>query len=123
MVVSYASSPAAEVIYADPPVDEAPTASIIAPDTCYRQIEFIGILAGTEKATLAQKFIDAMLSAAFQEDIPEQMFMYPVNEDAQLPPEFVTWAQVAEQPALLDPGLIAEKREVWIAAWTETVVR
>ena len=123
MVVSYVSSPAAEVIFADPPVDTAPTASILGPGTCYRQIEFIGILAGTRNRALAEKFVDFMLNIQFQQDIPLQMFMYPVNPDAQLPAEFVQWAQVAEQPASLDPALIAANRDTWITAWTETVLR
>ncbi len=123
MVVSYVSSPAAEVIYADPPVDEAPTASILGPETCYRQVEFVGILAGTDNRDLAQKFVDFILDVRFQQDIPLQMFMYPVNPAAQLPPEFAQWAQVAEQPASLDPALIAANRDAWITAWTETVLR
>lgn len=123
MVVSYASSPAAEVIYADPPVSEAPTASIVAPGTCFRQIEFVGILKGTRQRALARKFVDFMLSVAFQEDMPLQMFVYPVNRNVALPPEFVQWAEVAQQPASLDPALIAANRERWIAEWTEAVVR
>jgi len=123
MVVSYASSPAAEVIYADPPVETAPTASILAPGTCYRQVEFAGILAGTRKQALAEKFIDFLLSIEFQQDLPLQMFMYPVNQQAELPPEFMLWAQVAQQPASLDPATISDQRETWIAAWTETVLR
>jgi len=122
LVVSYASSPAAEVIYADPPVDESPTASVLGPGTCFRQIEFVGILAGTQNRALAEKFVDFMLSQEFQEDIPLQMFMYPVNPAAQLPPEFVQWAQVADMPAALDPALIEVNRDAWIAAWTETVL-
>jgi thiamine transport system substrate-binding protein len=123
MVVSYASSPAAEVIYADPPVNEAKTASILAPATCYRQIEFVGILSGTRNESMAKKFVDFMLSTQFQQDIPLQMFMYPVNPVVQLPPEFVKWAQVAEQPAFLDPALIAAHRDAWIAAWADVVLR
>ncbi len=122
LVVSYASSPAAEVIYADPPVDVSPTASVLTPGTCFRQIEFVGILNGTQNRALAEKFVDFMLSQQFQEDIPLQMFMYPVNPSAQLPAEFVQWAQVADQPAVLDPALIGANRDAWIAAWTETVL-
>ncbi|MFZ1395653.1 MAG: thiamine ABC transporter substrate-binding protein, partial [Candidatus Promineifilaceae bacterium] len=61
LVVSYASSPPAEVIFADPPVDEAPSASLVAPGMCFRQIEFVGILAGTEKRELAEKLVDFIL--------------------------------------------------------------
>ncbi len=123
MVVSYASSPAAEVIYADPPVSEAPTASILAPGTCFRQIEFVGILKGTRQRTLARKFVDFMLSVEFQEDVPLQMFVYPVNRNVALPAEFVRWAEVAQQPAALDPAVIAANRERWIAEWSEAVLR
>ncbi|MBN2048107.1 MAG: thiamine ABC transporter substrate-binding protein [Anaerolineaceae bacterium] len=123
MVVSYSSSPAAEVIFASEPLDEAPTASVLGKDTCFRQIEFAGILKGTEKRALAERFIDFMLDRAFQEDLPMQMFVYPVNTEAELPAEFEMWATTADEPASLDAALIAEKRESWIQAWDEIVLR
>jgi thiamine transport system substrate-binding protein len=123
MVVSYASSPAAEVIFADPPRTDSPTASIVAPDTCFRQVEFVGILKGTQKRALAEKFVDFMLDTPFQEDVPMQMFVFPVNTKANLPEEFVKYAQVAEKPAALDLAEIAKNREAWIQAWTEAVLR
>ncbi len=123
LVVSYSSSPAAEVIYASSPLTDAPTASILGPDTCFRQVEFVGILKGTSHLTLAQKFVDFMLGQQFQEDIPLQMFMYPVNADASLPPEFIQYAQTASQPATLDPAVIAANRDQWIADWTQAVLR
>jgi thiamine transport system substrate-binding protein len=123
MVVSYGSSPPAEVIFAETPLDDAPTASIIGPDTCFRQIEFVGILRGTQNRALAETFVDFMLSKDFQEDLPMQMFVFPVNPDAALPDEFVKYAQVPDQPAQLNPADIAANRERWIAEWTETVLR
>lgn len=123
LVVSYASSPPAEVIFADPPIETAPSASVVAPGTCFRQIEFVGILQGTEQRELAETFIDAMLSAPIQEDIPLNMFVFPVNENAALPEAFVNWAQIPDQPATLDPALIDASREGWIEAWTEVVLR
>ena len=122
LVVSYASSPAAEVIYATTKLSEAPTASITAEGTCFRQVEFVGILKGTTHRTLAEKFVDFMLGVQFQEDMPLQMFVYPVNPDAKLPPEFVKYAQVSTTPASLDPGNIAANRDKWISAWTEVVL-
>jgi thiamine transport system substrate-binding protein len=122
MVVSYGSSPAAEVIFAETPLDKAPTASIIGPNTCFRQIEFVGILKGTPNRDLAEKFVDFMLSPSFQEDIPMQMFVFPVNPDAQLPEAFVENVQIPDQPATLAPELIDENREAWIEAWMETVL-
>jgi thiamine transport system substrate-binding protein len=122
LVVSYNSSPAAEVIYATSALTSAPTASILGPDTCFRQVEFVGILKGTRHLAMAQKFVDFMLGQQFQEDIPLQMFVYPVNADAALPKEFTQYAQTAPQPATLDPGVIAANRDKWIADWTAAVL-
>ena len=126
MVVSYGTSPAAEVIFAETPLDDAPTASILGPDTCFRQIEFVGILKGPSQARqrdLAEKFVDFMLSKQFQEDMPLQMFVYPVNPDAELPEEFVKYAQVPSQPATLAPEEIAANRDRWIQEWTDVVLK
>ncbi len=123
MVVSYASSPAAEVIYAEKPLDAAPTGSILGPDTCFRQIEFVGILKGTSQPDLAKAFVDFMLSRDFQEDVPLQMFVYPVNPAAALPEAFTKYAAVSQTPASLSPEEIASNREAWINAWTEAVLR
>jgi len=123
MVVSYGTSPAAEVIFAEKPLDDAPTASILGPDTCFRQIEFAGILKGTQHRALAEKFVDFMLSKQFQEDMPTQMFVYPVNPGAKLPDEFTKYSQAPEQTAVLAPDLIAEKRDAWIQAWTDVVMK
>ncbi len=122
MVVSYNTSPAAEVVYASPPVTDAPTASLLGPGTCFRQIEFVGILKGSKNLELAKRFIDFMLGQNFQEDIPLQMFMYPANSNAHLPEEFSLYAGQASQPASLDPAVITANRERWIADWTEAVL-
>jgi len=123
MVVSYASSPAAEVVFAQTPLDDAPTASILGPGTCFRQIEFVGILKGTRNRAAAEGFIDFMLSRDFQEDMPLQMFVFPVNTQAVLPEPFVKYAQTVEQPLTMSPDHIAANRERWIAEWTEVVLR
>lgn len=123
LVVSYGTSPAAEVIYAEKKLDDAPTASILGPDTCFRQIEFVGILKGTKQRPLAEKFVDFMLDQQFQEDVPLQMFVYPVNPDAALPEEFTKYAQAPEQTATLAPEEIAANRDQWIQAWTEVVLK
>jgi thiamine transport system substrate-binding protein len=123
MVVSYGTSPAAEVLYADRPVDDAPTASILGPDACFRQIEFVGILKGTRNRALAEKFVDFMLGKQFQEDVPLQMFVYPVNPNAVLPDVFTEYAQSPRQPAALAPEVIAANRDEWIRLWTEVVLK
>lgn len=123
MVVSYATSPVAEVIYAAEPITEAPTASITGSNTCFRQVEYAGILKGTKNLTLARRFIDFMLDTTFQEDLPLQNFVYPVSSAAKIPDEFTRYAQVPLHPAVLDPALIAAKRDQWISDWTEVMLR
>ena len=122
MVVSYASSPAAEVIYAEKTLTDSPTASITAPGMCFRQVEFVGILKGTKQRALAEKFIDFMLEVPFQEDMPLQMFVYPVNPEATLPQEFIQYSSVADAPAQLSPDMITINRDEWIASWQNIVL-
>lgn len=123
VVVSYATSPPAEVIFADPPREEAPSASVTAPGTCFRQIEFAGVLAGTDQPELARALVDFLLSEPFQEDIPLRMFVYPVNEKAEVPEEFVRYAGTVAEPASVAPEEIDANREAWIEAWTDVVLR
>jgi thiamine transport system substrate-binding protein len=115
LVVSYASSPPAEVIFATEPLDDAPTGVIEA--GCYRQIEYAGILAGTEYPEPAGELIDFMLSVDFQETIPLTWFVFPANAEAGLPPEFVEHTTIPQDPARLDPASIAANREKWIDEW------
>ena len=119
MVVSYASSPSAELS----PSGESLTGSIVGVNTCFRQIEFAGILKGTQNRALADKFMDYMLSRSFQEDMPLQMYVYPVNPDAALPEAFVKFAQAPAQPATLAPEVIAANRDEWIRVWTDVVLK
>ena len=123
MVVSYASSPPAEVVFADPPIDQPPTEAIVAPQTCFRQIEFAGIIKGTKQRDLAEKWLDFMLSVPYQEDLPLNQFVYPVNPQAKLPDVFVKWSKTADQPATLAPDVIAKNRDRWIEAWTSEVLK
>lgn len=121
IVVSYASSPPAEVIYADPPVTEAPTGVITA--GCYRQVEAAGILQGTKHEAAARRLIDFFLSTPFQADVPLSMFVYPVREGVTLPEEFVADATVPTRVAQLTPAAVGAHREEWIDTWTDVVVR
>jgi thiamine transport system substrate-binding protein len=120
IVVSYASSPPAEVVFAEEPLEEAPTGVVV--DSCYRQIEFAGILRGTDDEEAARQLIDFMLSDTFQSDIPLSMFVYPVV-DVELPAEFVEYGAQPQEPYLLDSRVVAENRDDWIDAWSEIVLR
>ena len=123
MVVSYATSPAAEVIYSDVQIEQSPTASILGPDTCFRQIEFVGILAGTRNRAAAERFVDFMLGVSFQEDMPLQMFVMPVNPEAFWPDSFHQFITLPTESATLDPETIAANRDRWIQEWMQAVLQ
>ena len=123
MVVSYSSSPAAEIIYATEKPIESSTAALVGPGMCFRQIEFIGIAKGTKNRAAAEKFIDFVLQQVFQEDMPLQMFVYPVVDGARIPNEFHWFTQTVEQAATIDPAEIERNRDKWIADWTKTVLQ
>jgi thiamine transport system substrate-binding protein len=123
VVVSYGSSPVFEMVYADTPPSEPPTAAVVDDDTCFRQIEFAGILKGTANRSLAEAWIDFMLSPSFQEDLPLQMYVFPVNPRAQLDPVFQKYLAVPDKPVNVSPQKIDAERETWINAWREVVLR
>lgn len=120
LVVSYASSP--PFTY-DEETETAATASIVADGMCFRQIEFAGVLAGSENVEAAQQFIDFMLSEAFQQDVPLQMYVFPVIADVELPELFAEFAQIPDVPATLPYEEIEANRDTWIQDWIETVLR
>ncbi len=121
LVVSYASSPPAEVAFAEEPIEESPVGVIEA--SYFRQIEFAGMLAGSERTEEAGELIDFMLSPAFQEDMPLNMFVFPVRSDAELPEVFVEHAATPEDPFEVSPAEIGAGRDRWIDEWTDTVLR
>ena len=121
VVVSYASSPIAELIYSDPPVEVSPTG--IIEDTCFKQIEYAGILKNTQKRYEAELLIDFLLSRQFQEDIPLNMFMMPVSAEASLPDQFANYPSISEDLNTLSPAEIETSRNKWTEIWTETVLR
>lgn len=123
IVVSYASSPPVEVYFAEGQFDEAPTGVVTADRSCFRQIEFVGILKGTENRDLAERWVDFMLGITFQEDIPLKMFVFPANSEASLPDVFARFAQVPQNPAVVEIDAIEANREAWINAWMQTMLR
>jgi thiamine transport system substrate-binding protein len=121
LVVSYATSPAAEVFFSEGKLAEPPTGNVAAGS--FLQVEFAGILKGTQRRALAERFLDFMLSKRVQEDIPLQMFVYPVLPEAALPDVFTKFAQIPAQPDAVAPEQIDQNREQWIDAWTKAVLR
>ncbi|CAL9424867.1 thiamine ABC transporter substrate-binding protein [Streptomyces sp. enrichment culture] len=121
LVVSYASSPPAEVIYADPKPDTAPTG--VAEDTCFRQVEYAGLLANAKNPEGGKALLDFLISRTFQDDMPLNMFVHPVREDAEVPEEFVKFGPRAENPQTMEPAKIAENRDQWVKSWTSLVLK
>ena len=122
LVVSYATSPPAEIVYAADPKPVQPSTSVML-DGCYRQIEFAGVLRGTDQPQAARTVIDWLVSAEVQEDIPLTMFVFPAREGVTLPEVFTRFALRPAAPLELDATAIAQGREEWIEEWTQIVMR
>lgn len=121
LVVSYASSPPVEVLYAKPQPAEAPTG--VATGTCFRQIEFAGLLKGAKNEAGGKALLDFLISKEFQEDMPLNMFVNPVVGDAELPELFTKFGATVDKPTTVAPDLIAKNREQWVQSWSSLVVK
>jgi thiamine transport system substrate-binding protein len=120
LVVSYGSSPPAEVIFAEPARDDAPTG--VVESTCFRQVEFAGVLSGTEYPTEAAQLLDFLVSETFQSELALNLFVYPSNPTVALPQEFIDFAVVPDTPRAIDPDRIDANRSEWIDEWTSIVL-
>ncbi|GIG41450.1 thiamine ABC transporter substrate-binding protein [Cellulomonas phragmiteti] len=117
VVLSYASSPPFTV----PEGGDAPTTRALL-DTCFRQVEYAGVLAGAANPEGAALLLDFLLSDDVQADIPASMYMYPVSTAVELPQDWATWAPLADEPFEVAPADIAEHREAWLTTWSDTVI-
>jgi thiamine transport system substrate-binding protein len=123
LVVSYSSSPPADMIFATDGRTEPGSVNVNLEGGVFQQIEFVGILKGTEQQVLAERWVDFMLDTQFQNDIPLQMFVYPVNRNAELPPAFVEFAPQPTNAVEMDPATIEANREAWLQRWSEIMLR
>ncbi|MBK8049085.1 MAG: thiamine ABC transporter substrate-binding protein [Anaerolineales bacterium] len=123
LVVSYTTSPPADVVYATDGRTAPASINVAIPGSAFRQVEFAGVLKGARQPELARKLIDFMLGREFQEDIPLQMFVFPVNQEAQLPELFTAYAQAPADPVIFDASAIDQNRERWLKAWSDVVLR
>lgn len=114
IVLSYASSPPFTV----PEGGDEPTTSALL-ETCFRQVEYAGVLAGAENPEGARALVDFLATPEFQAGIPEAMFVYPADAEVELPREWQQWAPLAEDPAVLTPEEIEAGRETWLRAWAD----
>lgn len=120
LVVSYGSSPPAEVLYAEKPIDTPPTAVIES--TCFRQTEYVGALRGTRNPNLAAQLISYLLDVPFQESMPLSLFVFPINKNATLPDLFTKFAVAPKNPLTLDPTDIEKNRDAWLNSWREIIL-
>ena len=120
LVVSYASSPPAEVVFANPPRSDAPTG--VSTDTCFRQIEYAGVLRGTAHTDAAKQLVSFFRSDRFQRELPLSLFVNPVDPKTSLPDAFVKYGVVPTSPFTMEPATIAKNRSAWQEQWHQIVV-
>jgi len=116
IVVSYDSSPAFTVRGG-----RSTTAALL--DTCFRQVEYAGVLEGADNPAGAEAVIDWMLSDAVQSALPESMYVFPVTETATVPQDWAEFAIQPETPYEVAPDEIAANREQWLTEWTDVISR
>ncbi|WP_405805778.1 thiamine ABC transporter substrate-binding protein [Streptomyces sp. NBC_00210] len=121
LVVSYASSPPAEVLFAKPQPAQAPTG--VSTGTCFRQTEFAGLLKGAKNEEGGKALLDFLISKQFQEDMPLNMFVNPVVKGAKVPELFTKFGAVVDKPETVAPDKIAKNREQWVQSWSSLVVK
>jgi len=117
LVLSYASSPPFTVPEGG---SEPPTSALL--DTCFRQVEYAGVLSGAANPDGAAQLLDFLLSDEVQADIPVSMYMYPVSSAVELPDEWTRWAPLADAPFDVAPADVATHRERWLTQWSDTVI-
>jgi thiamine transport system substrate-binding protein len=116
IVVSYDSSPAFTV--AD---GRTTTAALL--DTCFRQVEYAGVLAGADNPEGAQALVDWLLSDEVQSALPDAMYVFPVMPGATVPEDWAEFAPQPPDPYEVSPEEIAANREQWLTEWTDVVSR
>ncbi len=116
VVLSYNTSPPFTV----PEGGDRPTTSAVL-STCYRQVEYAGVLADADNPDGARTVVQWLQSRAVQEALPTNMYVLPVDGEATLPPAWARWAPRPDATSSLDPSRVAQMRETWIREWTDLV--
>jgi thiamine transport system substrate-binding protein len=122
LVVSYASSPAAEVFYSKEKLTEPPTASLSLKGAVFRQVEGVALVRGGQQREAAHRFVEFMRSPAVQEALQTSMWMYAA--EARTPRPDVM--RHAVEPAGFDnPSgeTIAARGSDWVSRWTSVVLK
>ena len=121
LVVSYATSPAAEVFFSEGKLTEPPTGNVAF--GAFRQVEYAGVLKGAKQSALAQQFVEFMVSNDFQNDMPLQMFVSPASQTATLPELYTKFVAIPAIKTQLDAKTIASNRDAWLVQWDTIVVK
>jgi thiamine transport system substrate-binding protein len=114
IVTSYSSSPPFTV----PEGGTEPTTSALL-DTCFRQVEYAGVLAGGGNAAGMRTFIAFMHGKDFQAALPDNMYVYPVDTAVALPEAWAKFAPVSPKPYAVDPAEVTKERETWLREWRD----
>lgn len=118
IVLSYASSPPFTI----PKGASKPTTSALL-DTCFRQVEYAGVLKGAHNVKGAKAFVDFMVGKDFQAALPDQMYVFPVDEDVALPDVWAKWAKVASTPWTVRSSDVTAHRTEWLRQWRDLASR
>jgi thiamine transport system substrate-binding protein len=118
VVLSYASSPPFTI----PKGGDRPTTSSLL-QTCFRQVEYAGVLKGAADPAGAKAFIDFMTQKAFQRALPDNMYVYPVDDRVALPTLWKRYARTAAHPFSVPPATIAKNRDRWLRQWGDITSR
>lgn len=122
IVVSYATSPAAEVFYSKEKLTQSPTGNLFLKGAVFQQVEGAALLKGGKEPEAARRFISFLRSADVQKAIGTSMWMYPVVEATPLE----TVYQYAQKPATAqtpDAKTITGKGVQWVNQWTKLVLK
>jgi thiamine transport system substrate-binding protein len=111
IVLSYSSSPAAEIREDG----KSQTAALL--DECFRQTEFVGTLAGASNPEGAKALVEFFLSESFQSTMAGLMYVYPVNEKSVIPAEWSEFGPAANSTIGEDLS-ISTHREKWQTKWS-----
>ena len=122
LVVSYATSPAAEVFYSKEKITEPPTGVLFLKGGVFRQVEGVALINGGGQREAAVRFIEFMRSPAVQEALQTSMWMFPAVPGI---PRAEVMRHAAEPASFdtLSSEVIAEKGAEWVSRWTKVVLK
>jgi thiamine transport system substrate-binding protein len=88
----------------------------------FRQVEGVALVKGGKQPEAAEKFIEFMRSAAVQQQLQTEMWMYPAERGTAR----AEVMKFAPEPAAFDTPTdadIAAKGAQWVSRWTKVVLK